>query len=70
MIIVESHSEKEQFLEYWNNETSLIMPIWEDLERHPMTSDISFLYVAFENLHRRLTLCIKTPQQDVEIRRH
>ena len=51
MIIVESHSEKEQFLEYWNNETSLIMPIWEDLERHPMTSDISFLYVAFENLH-------------------
>ena len=51
MIIVESHSEKEQFLEYWNNETSLIIPIWEDLERHPMTSDISFLYVAFENLH-------------------
>ena len=51
MIIVESHSEKEQFLDYWDNESSIVIPIWEDLERHPMTCDVSFLYVAFANLH-------------------
>ena len=51
MIIVESQSEKERFLDYWGNESSIVIPIWEDLERHPMTCDVSFLYVAFENLH-------------------
>ena len=50
-MIVESNLEKEQFLEYWNNEESIVIPIWEDLERHPMTCDVSFLYVAFQNLH-------------------
>ena len=50
-MIVESHSEKEQFLDYWDNESSIVIPIWEDLERHPMTCDLSFLYVAFQNLH-------------------
>ena len=50
-MIVESHSEKKQFLDYWGNESSIVIPIWEDLERHPMTCDLSFLYVAFENLH-------------------
>lgn len=50
-MIVESHSEREQFLDYWGNESSIVIPIWEDLERHPMTCDLSFLYVAFENLH-------------------
>ena len=50
-MIVESHSEKEQFLDYWDNESSIVIPIWEDLERHPMTCDVSFLYVAFQNLH-------------------
>ena len=50
-MIVESNLEKEQFLEYWNNEQSIVIPIWEDLERHPMTCDVSFLYVAFQNLH-------------------
>ena len=50
-MIVESHSEKEQFLDYWGNESSIVIPIWEDLERHPMTCDLSFLYVAFQNLH-------------------
>ena len=42
MIIVETNKEKEDFLEYWNNEESTIIPIWEDLERHPMTCDVSF----------------------------
>src|SRR6056300_1502372 len=50
MIIVESNKEKDQFLEYWNNEQSTIIPIWEDLERHPMNNRLSFLYVRFSNL--------------------
>ena len=49
-MIVESKIEKDQFLEYWNNEESIVIPIWEDLERHPMTCDVSFLYVRFQNL--------------------
>ena len=50
MIIVETNKEKDQFLEYWNNEKSKIIPIWEDLDRHPMTNGLSFLYVRFSNL--------------------
>ena len=50
MIIVENNKEKEQFLEYWNNEQCTIIPIWEDLEKHPMNNRVSFLYVSFKNL--------------------
>ena len=50
MIIVETNKEKDQFLEYWNNEESKIIPIWEDLERHPMNNRLSFLYVRFPNM--------------------
>jgi len=50
MIIVETNKEKDQFLEYWNNEESTIIPIWEDLERHPMNNRLSFLYVRFSNM--------------------
>jgi hypothetical protein len=50
MIIVETNKEKEQFLEYWNNEESTIIPIWEDLDKHPMNNGLSFLYVRFSNL--------------------
>ncbi len=50
MVIVETNKEKEQFLEYWNNEESKIIPIWEDLDRHPMNNGLSFLYVRFSNL--------------------
>ena len=49
MIIVETNKEKEQFLEYWNNEESKIIPIWEDLDRHPMNNGLSFLYVRFRD---------------------
>ena len=31
MIIVETDREKELFLNYWNNEESIVIPIWEDL---------------------------------------
>jgi len=47
VIIVETQNEKENFLEYWNNEQSTIIPIWEDLEKHPMNNGVSFLYVQF-----------------------
>ena len=50
MIIVETNKEKDQFLDYWNNEESTIIPIWEDLERHPMNNGLSFLYVKFQNI--------------------
>ena len=50
MIIVETAKEKEKFFEYWNNEESTIIPIWEDLEKHPMNNGVSFLYVRFQNL--------------------
>jgi len=50
VIIVESNKEKDQFLEYWNNEQSTIIPIWEDLEKHPMNNRLSFLYVRFSNI--------------------
>jgi len=50
VIIVETDKEKEQFFEYWNNEESTIIPIWEDLEKHPMNNGVSFLYVRFQNL--------------------
>jgi len=50
MIIVETNKEKNQFLEYWNNEESKIIPIWEDLDRHPMNNEVSFLYVRFPNM--------------------
>ena len=49
MIIVENQQEQELFLTYWNNEESIIIPIWEDLERHPMNNSLSFLYVRFND---------------------
>jgi len=50
VIIVETNKEKELFLNYWNTEESKIIPIWEDLDRHPMNNGLSFLYVRFSNL--------------------
>ena len=45
MIIVESNKEREEFLQRWNNEPSVIIPIWSDLEKHPMNNELSFLFV-------------------------
>ena len=47
MIIVENQQEKNKFLECWNSEESTIIPIWQDLEKHPMNNGVSFLYVRF-----------------------
>jgi len=45
VIIVETDRERQIFLQHWNSEESIIIPIWEDLERHPMNNSLSFLYV-------------------------
>lgn len=49
MIVVENQQEQEIFLNYWNREESIIIPIWEDLEKHPMNNSLSFLYVRFND---------------------
>ena len=46
MVIVESKKEQEEFLQRWNNEPSVIIPIWSDLEKHPMNNELSFLFVV------------------------
>ena len=49
MIVVESNKEREEFLQRWNNEPSIIIPIWSDLEKHPMNNELSFLFVRMGN---------------------
>ena len=49
MNIIETTKDKEIFLNYWNTEPCLIIPIWCDLEKHPMNNEISFLYVRFRD---------------------
>ena len=45
MVIVESNKEQEEFINRWNNEPSIVIPIWSDLEKHPMNNELSFLFV-------------------------
>lgn len=45
MKIVETHEEHHKFLWEWNNHPSIIIPVWEDLERHPQNNSVAFLYV-------------------------
>jgi len=49
MQIIETKEDIKTFMFYWNSETSLIIPIWCDMEKHPMNNEISFLYVRFRN---------------------
>ena len=49
MIVVESNKEIEDFLNQWNNEPSIIIPIWSDLEKHPLNNELSFLFVRMGN---------------------
>jgi len=46
MVIVESKKEQEEFLQRWNIEPSIVIPIWSDLEKHPMNNELSFLFVV------------------------
>ena len=45
MIVVESTNEIEDFLNRWESEPSIIIPVWSDLEKHPMNNELSFLFV-------------------------
>ena len=49
MIVVESTKEKEEFLKRWESEPSTIIPVWSDLEKHPMNNELSFLFVVIGN---------------------
>lgn len=49
MIVVESQSEIAYFLDKWNRNPSLIIPISVDLELHPLNTKLSFLYIRQEN---------------------
>jgi hypothetical protein len=48
MIVVESTNEIEDFLNRWNTTPSIIIPIWSDLEKHPMNNELSFLFVRMD----------------------
>src|SRR6056300_1218478 len=45
MIVVESNKEKEEFIKRWESEPSIVIPIWSDLEKHPLNNELSFLFV-------------------------
>ena len=49
MIVVESNKEKEEFIKRWESEPSIVVPIWSDLEKHPMNNELSFLFVMMGN---------------------
>jgi hypothetical protein len=48
MVIVESQKEINDFMDYWGTKPSIVIPIWADLERHPMNTYLSFIYVRFD----------------------
>ena len=45
MIVVESNKEKENFMQMWENNPSIVIPIWCDLDKHPMNNELAFLFV-------------------------
>ena len=49
MVIVESKSEVNEFLQMWETTPSTIIPIWNDLEKHPMNNELSFLFIRLGN---------------------
>jgi len=49
MVVVESNKEKEEFIKRWESEPSIVIPIWSDLEKHPMNNELSFLFVMMGN---------------------
>ena len=49
MVIIENQKDYDIFLQYWNRERSIIVPILVDVDKHTMYNSISFLYIRFEN---------------------
>jgi hypothetical protein len=47
MVIVENQKEVGEFLQLWNAESSVVVPIWVDLEKHPLNNQLAFIYVKF-----------------------
>ena len=47
MVIVESYKEVGEFLQLWNTESSVVVPIWVDLDKHPLNNQLAFLYIKF-----------------------
>ena len=45
MIVVESNKEKDNFMQMWENNPSIVIPIWCDLDKHPMNNELAFLFV-------------------------
>jgi len=48
MVVVESNKEIEHFMQMWENNPSIVVPIWCDLEKHPMNNNLAFLFVRIE----------------------
>jgi len=48
MVVVESNKEIEHFMQMWENNPSIVVPIWCDLEKHPMNNNLAFLFVRVE----------------------
>ena len=49
MIVVESNKEIEHFMQMWENNPSIVVPIWCDLEKHPMNNELAFLFIRVVN---------------------
>lgn len=49
MVIVESTHELEGFLQQWEALPSYVIPIWVDLEKHPMNNSLAFLFISFDS---------------------
>jgi hypothetical protein len=49
MVVVESNKEREHFIQMWENNPSIVVPIWCDLEKHPMNNELAFLFVRLVN---------------------
>ena len=49
MVVVESNKEREHFMQMWENNPSIVVPIWCDLEKHPMNNELAFLFVRLVN---------------------
>ncbi len=48
-MIIENLKSYNIFLEYWNTEPSIVIPVMCDLEKHTMNTSLSFLYIRFRD---------------------
>ena len=36
---------EEEIIKRWESEPSIVIPIWSDLDKHPMNNELAFLFV-------------------------